>query len=182
MWFRATSLPAGGLDFVDTLARDADPATLRALSHFFTRQAKRLDDAAHDRERRIRDNANARRRAAENQREFLRIGARLSVIARRYGNAEAAASEMRNRTGMTAEQIARAGAAWRREKERRQDARRNLAIWKRSVAGEDRNTLARAYGITPRQVNRIISDVERRAHFRLIDSGASNPLSPRAST
>lgn len=153
-------------DAIAGMLERADADTLATLATFFEHQAERLRGAAAARRQSLKDAETARLGRERARLEFFNLGARLIVLERRYRNADAAMSEMRNRTGRTLEILTNARAMYVREKKRRAVSRRNIAVWKASIAGEDHADIAARVGVTRRQVDRIISDAERRARAR----------------
>lgn len=143
----------------------ADADTLTTLAGFFEAQAARLRDAARAATVRAADAERAREARARSKADYLRVGARLNVLTRRYaGNRDAAISEMRNRTGWSAYVIEDIAAKWRREKKRRATLKRNTQIFREKLRGDREAEIAARHDLTARQIRAIYREVAAALH------------------
>ncbi len=143
---------------------NADPDQLLALAGYFERQAQWLRAQADAVRRRRRDSEAAQERYRASRAEFLRLGCLVAVLARRYGNREAAISQVRNRTGKSLEALNDAVAFWNKEKARRAKHKRDLQIYREDARGDRQTDIAARHRITARRVRDIVAAVSARLH------------------
>lgn len=147
-----------GPDQLTGIMGRADAPTLRAMADFFTHQAEQCRALAEEHERRTRDAENARKRRVDARRQQLRLGARLTVLARLHGGLDAALAH----AGVPAEAGRWAHTAWQKERARARLRGRDLEMWKARLAGAKRAELAERHRLSERQVTKILAEVERR--------------------
>lgn len=140
----------------------AQPDHLDALASELEAEAARLRNAAADARARARDAESARLRRADAKREFLRLGARCSVLTRR-GDARTALLEVADRYAVTLEVVREAARLWKAERDARALKARDIAVWKARVAGSQSREIAARFKITTRRVRQIV-EAQERAH------------------
>lgn len=141
----------------------ADAGTLHAMASYFEHLAGQCRSAARTIERRAFEAEKAQEAREDAKARMLRLGARVSALARLRGSLAAAKAALHRRDpAHTLEALGWAHTAWQRLRQAKTTRTRNLAIWKARNAGETEKAVGARFGISARQVRKIVAEIEGR--------------------